>query len=64
MVNNASLYVTKTTNKPLKAKASNEIEWINKVDKHPMEILLLYHGSQMKSKKKKSTPLSDPYVDN
>ncbi|MDD2615389.1 MAG: arsenical pump-driving ATPase [Methanosarcina sp.] len=31
---NASLYATKTTNKVLKAKASNEIEWINKVDKH------------------------------
>jgi arsenite/tail-anchored protein-transporting ATPase len=31
---NASLYATKTTNKTLKAKASNEIEWINKVDKH------------------------------
>jgi arsenite-transporting ATPase len=31
---NASLYATKTANKTLKAKASNEIEWINKVDKH------------------------------
>jgi arsenite/tail-anchored protein-transporting ATPase len=31
---NSSLYVTETTNKMLKAKASNEIEWINKVDKH------------------------------
>jgi arsenite-activated ATPase ArsA len=31
---NASLYATKTTNKTLKAKASNEIEWINKVKKH------------------------------
>lgn len=31
---NASLYATETTNKMLKAKASNEIEWINKVDKH------------------------------
>ena len=31
---NASLYTTATTNKTLKAKASNEIEWINKVDKH------------------------------
>lgn len=31
---NASLYATKTTNKTLKAKASNEIEWINKVNKH------------------------------
>ena len=31
---NASLYATETTNKTLKAKASNEIEWINKVDKH------------------------------
>lgn len=31
---NASLYATETTNKLLKAKASNEIEWINKVDKH------------------------------
>ena len=31
---NASLYATATTNKTLKAKASNEIEWINKVDKH------------------------------
>ncbi|MDW5550434.1 MAG: arsenical pump-driving ATPase [Methanosarcina sp.] len=31
---NASLYATATTNKTLKAKASNEIEWINRVDKH------------------------------
>ncbi len=31
---NASLYATETTNKTLKARASNEIEWINKVDKH------------------------------
>ena len=31
---NVSLYVTETMNKTLKAKASNEIEWINKVDKH------------------------------
>ncbi len=31
---NSSLYHTGTTNKLLSAKASNEIEWINKVDKH------------------------------
>jgi arsenite-transporting ATPase len=31
---NSSLYQTKTTNKMLAAKASNEIEWINKIDKH------------------------------
>jgi len=31
---NSSLYTTETTNKILKAKASSEIEWINKVDKH------------------------------
>ncbi|HCX60926.1 MAG TPA: arsenical pump-driving ATPase, partial [Clostridiales bacterium] len=31
---NSSLYSTKTTNKMLSAKASNEIEWINKVDAH------------------------------
>lgn len=31
---NASLYQTGTTNKLLAAKASNEIEWINKVDAH------------------------------
>jgi len=31
---NASLYATETTNKTLQAKASNEIEWINKVDKY------------------------------
>jgi arsenite-transporting ATPase len=31
---NSSLYRTKTTNKTLSAKASNEIEWINKVDAH------------------------------
>jgi len=31
---NSSLYATETTNKILKAKASSEIEWINKVDKH------------------------------
>lgn len=31
---NSSLYHTGTTNQMLAAKASNEIEWINKVDKH------------------------------
>ncbi|MGC6177427.1 arsenical pump-driving ATPase [Lacrimispora sp. 38-1] len=31
---NSSLYRTGTTNKLLSAKASNEIEWINKVDEH------------------------------
>ncbi len=31
---NSSLYITETTNKMLKAKARNEIEWINMVDKH------------------------------
>jgi arsenite-transporting ATPase len=31
---NSSLYCTGTTNKLLSAKASNEIEWINKVDAH------------------------------
>ncbi|MDD7793532.1 arsenical pump-driving ATPase [Clostridium sp. 'White wine YQ'] len=29
---NSSLYATKTTNKILKAKASNEVQWINKVN--------------------------------
>ncbi len=31
---NASLYYTGTTNRLLSAKASNEIEWINKVEEH------------------------------
>lgn len=31
---NSSLYATETQNKMLAAKASNEIEWINKVDTH------------------------------
>ena len=31
---NSSLYHTVTTNQLLSAKSSNEIEWINKVDKH------------------------------
>ena len=31
---NSSLFATNTTNKMLKAKASNEIQWINKVDSH------------------------------
>lgn len=31
---NSSLYATATTNKTLKAKASNEIHWINKVNEH------------------------------
>lgn len=31
---NSSLYATETTNQLLKAKASNEIEWINKVNQH------------------------------
>jgi arsenite-transporting ATPase len=28
------MYATETTNRLLKAKASHEIEWINKVDTH------------------------------
>jgi arsenite/tail-anchored protein-transporting ATPase len=31
---NSSIYATETTNKMLRAKASHEIEWINKVGKH------------------------------
>ena len=31
---NSSLYFANTTNKTLMAKASNEIEWINKIDDH------------------------------
>lgn len=31
---NSSMYATQTTNRLLKAKASHEIEWINKVDNH------------------------------
>jgi len=31
---NSSMYATETTNRLLKAKASHEIEWINKVDSH------------------------------
>ena len=31
---NSSLYAAETTNQMLKAKASHEIEWINKVDEH------------------------------
>jgi arsenite/tail-anchored protein-transporting ATPase len=31
---NSSLHATKTSNQLLKVKASNEIEWINKVNKH------------------------------
>jgi arsenite-transporting ATPase len=31
---NSSLYQTGTTNKLLSSKASNEVEWINKVDEH------------------------------
>ncbi len=31
---NSSLYKSKTTNKLLSARASNEIEWINKVGEH------------------------------
>lgn len=31
---NSSLYEAGTTNKLLKAKASNEIEWINKIYSH------------------------------
>ncbi len=34
VVINSSLYATDTQNEMLKAKASNEIEWINKVDAH------------------------------
>ena len=31
---NSSMHATETTNRLLKAKASHEIEWINKVDTH------------------------------
>jgi len=31
---NSSLFTTNTTNKTLKAKASNEVQWINKIDSH------------------------------
>jgi arsenite-transporting ATPase len=34
MDNQCQLICTETTNKTLKAKASNEIGWINKVNKH------------------------------
>lgn len=42
---NSSLYATGTTNKLLKAKASNEIEWINKVAIHSKDNFALINWS-------------------
>jgi arsenite-transporting ATPase len=50
---NSSLYCTGTINKLLKAKASNEIEWINKVDEHTKGnfVIIWWSADEMKGKK-------------
>lgn len=50
---NSSLFATKTTNKTLKAKAMNEIEWINKVEKHSKGYLAVikWHTEELKDEK-------------
>lgn len=52
---NSSLYQTGTTNAMLKAKASNEIEWINKVDVHAKGnfALIPWSGEEIKGEKLK-----------
>ncbi|WP_019555173.1 arsenical pump-driving ATPase [Propionispira raffinosivorans] len=49
---NNSLYQTKTTNALLAAKASNEIEWINKVNTHTNGkfILIAWHPEEIQGK--------------
>lgn len=50
---NSSLYATDTTNEILKAKASNEIEWINKVNKISKGnfAVIEWKGEEVKGKK-------------
>jgi arsenite-transporting ATPase len=50
---NSSLYATKTTNQMLKAKASNETPWINKVDAHSKEnfAVISWSADEIKGKK-------------
>ena len=50
---NSSLYLTGTTNQMLSAKASNEIEWINKVDAHAKGkfAVIAWHSDEIKGKK-------------
>lgn len=50
---NSSLYATDTTNKMLKAKASNEIQWINKVAKHSNGnfAVIKWSGEEIKGEK-------------
>ena len=50
---NSSLLATETTNQMLKAKASNEIEWINKVGKHSEGnfAVIKWDADEMKGKK-------------
>lgn len=50
---NSSLYHTGTTNQMLSAKASNEIEWINKVDTHSNGnfAVISWHADEIKGDK-------------
>lgn len=50
---NSSLYATETTNQLLKAKASNEIEWINKVNLHSKGnyTVIKWSAEELKGKK-------------
>ncbi|MDQ5983879.1 MAG: Arsenical pump-driving ATPase [Eubacteriales bacterium SKADARSKE-1] len=53
---NSSLYKTGTTNKLLSAKASNEIQWINKVDEHSNGnfAVIAWHTDDVASEKLKN----------
>jgi arsenite-transporting ATPase len=53
---NASIYATKTSNAMLSAKASTEIEWINKVDTHTSGkfALIEWSGEDIKGEKLKA----------
>lgn len=50
---NSSLYATETSNKMLKAKASNEIQWINKVANHSNGnfAVIKWSGEEIKGEK-------------
>ncbi len=50
---NSSLYQTKTTNALLRAKAGNEVLWINKVDEHTKGrfAVIAWSADEMKGKR-------------
>ena len=50
---NQSFYYTNTTNSLLKAKAANEVEWINRIDGHTNGnfVMIAWSGDQIKGEK-------------